>query len=119
MRLTLPYPPSVNKYWVRTKHGGQMLSAEARAYKLKVLCASPHPRQRFTCDVAVWLDVYRPRRIGDLDNIQKAIFDALKGIAYRDDSQVAEIHARRFDDKHNPRVEVRVEGKPAIEIEIK
>lgn len=32
--------------------------------------------------------------------------------AYFDDSQIVEIHARRFDDKANPRVEVRIEVVP-------
>jgi Holliday junction resolvase RusA-like endonuclease len=58
--------------------------------------------------VAVFLDVYRPRRRGDLDNILKATLDALNGIAYRDDDQVTEIHAQRYEDKALPRVEVSV-----------
>jgi len=61
-----------------------------------------------TGPVAVFLDVYRPRRRGDLDNILKATIDALNGIAYRDDDQVTEIHAQRYEDKRAPRVEVSV-----------
>ncbi len=30
------------------------------------------------------------------------------GICYKNDVQVVEIHARRFDDKHEPRVEITV-----------
>jgi crossover junction endodeoxyribonuclease RusA len=58
--------------------------------------------------VAVFLDVYRPRRRGDLDNILKATLDALNGIAYRDDDQVEQITAQRYEDKRAPRVEVSV-----------
>lgn len=50
--------------------------------------------------------VYRPQRRGDLDNTMKAILDSLSGLLYVDDKQVIEIHAKRFDDKKNPRVEI-------------
>jgi Holliday junction resolvase RusA-like endonuclease len=55
------------------------------------------------------VEVYRPRRSGDLDNTLKAIQDSLKGILWRDDSQIVEIRARRYESKENPRVEVMVE----------
>jgi Holliday junction resolvase RusA-like endonuclease len=55
------------------------------------------------------VDVYRPRRSGDLDNTLKAIQDSLKGILWKDDAQIVEIRARRYDSKENPRVEVLVE----------
>lgn len=58
--------------------------------------------------VIVRIRVYRKRRHGDLDNILKALLDALNGVAYRDDSQVVEIHAQRFDDPRAPRVEIMV-----------
>ena len=53
--------------------------------------------------------VYRARRAGDLDNSLKVLLDALNGIAFEDDSQVVEIHARREEDPANPRVEVQIE----------
>lgn len=31
------------------------------------------------------------------------------GIAYSDDGQIVELHAYRFDDKNNPRMEVEIE----------
>lgn len=34
-------------------------------------------------------------RIGDLDKLVRAVFDALTGIAYDDDSQVFDLHAER------------------------
>ncbi len=32
--------------------------------------------------------------------------NALKGICFADDKQIIEIHAFRFDDKTNPRIEI-------------
>jgi Holliday junction resolvase RusA-like endonuclease len=55
------------------------------------------------------LVVYRPRKAGDLSNRIKVLEDALNGIAWIDDKQIVEIHARREDDASNPRVEVRIE----------
>lgn len=33
MKITLPYPPSVNRYWTPNGRGGLTLSEEGRAYK--------------------------------------------------------------------------------------
>lgn len=112
MRLTLPLPPTANRYW--SYAGGRVrTSDEARAYKLNVkmraLQLSPRP-QPLEGEVWVFLTVYRKWRQGDLDNFQKVLLDALKGVAFNDDRQVVEIHARREDDPSNPRVEVRVEA---------
>jgi crossover junction endodeoxyribonuclease RusA len=108
MNITLPYPPSANRYW-RYNRGQIHRSAEADAYKTEIgwkckiarLSPSPNP-------VKIWLDVYRPAKRGDLDNLAKVILDGLQGHLYHNDSQVIELHMRRFDDKHNPRVEVRM-----------
>ena len=65
------------------------------------MCGSVDP---FPGDVAIRFRVFRARRAGDLDNYEKVLLDALKGILYDDDLAVVEIHAIRDDDKHNPRV---------------
>lgn len=111
MRLTLPYPPSANRYW-RTVRNVVLKSKDARDYQHRVRCVAldgieqPKPLQG---PVVVTVAIYRPQRSGDLDNRLKCLLDALKGIAFEDDSQVIEIHASRFDDKSNPRAEVTVE----------
>lgn len=45
---------------------------------------------------------------GDLDNRLKISQDALKGICFEDDRQIVELHAFRFDDKANPRIEIEI-----------
>ena len=110
--FTIPYPPTVNRYW-RVYNGQVVLSERAAAYKWDVKnegClqgAAWH-----TGNVSLTLEVYRPRAIGDLDNVFKAVCDALKGVAYDDDRQVVAIHAYRYDDRENPRVVVTVEDMP-------
>lgn len=107
-RLILPPPISANRYW-RKFRNRMVVSAEAQAYKREVsLIAAASGLDMLTGDVAIRLDVYREAKRGDLDNKLKVILDSLQGILYADDKQIVEIHARRFDDKHNPRVEVEI-----------
>lgn len=108
MRVTLPYPPSANRYW-RSFRGRVVKSSEARQYASAVgLMCRAAGLTGYAGDVAVTLRFYRPRRAGDLDNRIKVCLDSLQGHAFADDDQVTEIHAYRYDDKANPRVEVEV-----------
>ena len=40
---------------------------------------------------------YTSRNILDLDNLQKTVFDALKGVVYIDDSQIVRVTAERYN----------------------
>jgi crossover junction endodeoxyribonuclease RusA len=104
--LTLPFPPSLNHYLRRTPHGVYQ-TPEAVAYKEEAAyTARLAGVQPLEGEVVVVLDVYRPAKRGDLDNYAKLALDAMNRILWHDDSQIVEIHAHRFDDKHNPRVEI-------------
>jgi crossover junction endodeoxyribonuclease RusA len=108
VKLVLPFPPSTNRYW-RNWRGRQVVSAEAREYKEAVgWIVRKAMREPLTGDVAVTVEVYRPRKSRDLDNCLKIVFDALNGIAYNDDNQITEIYAFRYDDKANPRVNLTI-----------
>lgn len=107
-KLTLPYPPSANKYW-RMWKGRILVSAEARQYKLDIATLARIAGLRpLDVPVILSLDIYRPAKRGDLSNRIKILEDALQGVAYDDDSQIVEITARRFEDKKEPRVEVTI-----------
>jgi Holliday junction resolvase RusA-like endonuclease len=115
----LTYPPSANAYW-RSKtirKGNRFIplvhrSHEADDYRALVnkLGMINGWTARPECEVSVAVEVWRPRKIGDLDNTLKVMFDALKGRAFVDDNQVVEIYARRHDDKDNPRAVVKVQA---------
>jgi crossover junction endodeoxyribonuclease RusA len=109
IEITVPYPPSSNRYW-RVDRGTTHLTAAARRYKQDVaaLAHEAGVRAPIAGPVAVELHVYRPRRAGDLDNRIKLLLDSLQGAVLSNDSQVTEIHAYRHDDKARPRVEVTV-----------
>ena len=102
--LTLPVPPSANRYW-RNIRGRMVVSQEAQDYKqlVRLACAEIVPlRKEFP--VGISFTFYRARKSGDLDNRIKVVLDALNGVIYDDDDQVVEIHAKRADDKENPRI---------------
>jgi len=106
--LVLPYPPTVNHMYRRAR-GHLALTPEALAFRHAVrMIAMVQGVTPILGPVAVFLDAYRPRRRGDLDNILKATLDALNGAAYHDDQQVEQITAQRYEDKRAPRVEVSV-----------
>lgn len=105
MILELPMPPSANRYWRFVTNRGAIASKEARDYKLRVR-ALYSPRI-LAGRVAVRLDVYLCR--GDLDNRIKCVLDALKGVAYLDDRQVASLQAEEYEaSSKTQRVLVRV-----------
>lgn len=108
MKLTLPYPPTLNN--LKAVVRGRLITTKA-AREYADTCqklARLQGAKVLTGPVSVSVDVFRPRKAGDLDNTLKAAFDSLKGIAWEDDAQVVEIHARRMDDKHQPRIELRI-----------
>jgi len=112
-RLVLPTPPSVNRYWrVPKALGRPILSAEAREYRLRVqsIARGQGAFQPFTGPVAVSIVWTRERRSGDLDGRLKVVLDCLQGIAYDDDAQIVELHARRRD---------RDAGEPGLEIVVR
>ena len=108
IQLTLPLPPSANRYW-KQANGRIYVSAEARRYKEDVgwICAALGV-QPIEGAVSVSINVYRQQKRGDLDNFLKVLFDSLKGYCFSDDDQVLHISANRYDDKDNPRIEVMI-----------
>lgn len=107
--LILPIPPNLNSLYPTGHHGKRHLSDAGRRYhETAALIALSAGVRRLDGDVAANLSIYRPRKIGDLDGFFKVVFDAMTGIAYRDDRQISEIHAYRFDDKDNPRAELQI-----------
>lgn len=110
IRITLPVPPSANRYWRYVK-GRVLLSARAREYREAVSMAAMivmGRRDPIEGRVRVELDVYRDLR-GDLSNHEKQLLDALEGTVIADDKQVWELVMRRHLDRAEPRVEVLVE----------
>lgn len=113
IELELPYPPSVNHYWRRVG-ARTLISREGRAFRQSV-CSIVAANGISPMDgpLSVEVDVYPPdRRRRDLDNIQKALLDALAhGGAYHDDSQIARLIVERRDVVSGGKVHVRLDAR--------
>lgn len=108
--LTLPYPPSVNSMW-RTPRSGPlagrtMLSQEGRDYRLAVEMTIAAARTKgmdifFERQARLVVDIEAQmpdRRKRDLDNLPKAILDALTHAGvWSDDGQIDDLRIRRGD----------------------
>lgn len=79
LTLRLPWPPSVNHYYGRTKSGRVYLKEAGRLYRRKAaveLARLGWPR--LSGAVRVHLLLSAPdRRRRDIDNIRKAVYDAI------------------------------------------
>jgi len=93
MKLTLPFPPSVNTYWRNTRKG-VLISASGRSFRSNALADIMEQLRRLpepiTVNVAVSVILYPPdKRPRDLDNYLKAAFDSLTHAGvWVDDKQI-------------------------------
>lgn len=130
--LVLPYPVSANRYWrTRVVKGIAMtyVSTEAKDYKREVawLVKAAGIRQPINGRVAVSYVLYPKRPLDwskraskdplgwddtvaciDLDNAQKVLLDALKGVAFDDDKWVRRIEAIRAEPDGEARLVVTI-----------
>lgn len=97
--LTLPEPPSANRWW-RNVNGRMVTSRAAREYKEHVenQCLMrgirPIAAPQTVCVVIEW---NRKRKSGDLDKRLGVLLDALQGSCYDNDAQIVRIVAERRD----------------------
>ena len=90
LEIMLPYPPTVNHYWRMA--GRRMIVSDAgKAYRLSVMLLANFHRLRGafgSARVAVHLEITMPdRKRRDLDNLPKALLDALTAAGIWDDDQ--------------------------------
>lgn len=98
MKLVLPFPPCVNTYWRAPNKGPlagrHLISADGRRYQSAACTAIIDQLRRLpkpsSVPAAVEIILYPPdARRRDLDNYNKALFDALTHAGvWEDDSQV-------------------------------
>jgi crossover junction endodeoxyribonuclease RusA len=132
--LTLPYPPSSNRYWRTAVVCGRAQtypSDDAKAFKSEVraLALQAGVRKPIEGRIAIALQLYpqRPQdwvkrarrdpltwdddvRCIDLGNCEKVLSDALNGVAWVDDKQHRRILLERMEPDGEARVVVTIEA---------
>ena len=93
--LTVPVPPSANE-WHRHVGKRVLLSSVARKYLREINSRFQHltPMAGPLRLSIVW---YRARKAGDVDKRGAILLDALQGLAYENDSQIADYRIVRDD----------------------
>jgi len=110
MNITVPGIPVAKQSFRYAKHHGY-IDPRVTAWQQEVAATA---RLAFDKPYTGWLSVTlvfvmpNKRRV-DVDNLSKNVLDALKGIAYADDSQVLRLCASKRFDKDEPGVWVMVE----------
>jgi len=94
--VLLPWPPSINHYW-GARGRGRYLSPQSRRWHKEAWAVLKAQGVRYSGEVAVYVFAHPPdRRKRDLDNITKALLDALVGAGVlKDDHQVAVLYVER------------------------
>lgn len=115
-RFEVPGKPVPWQRVKRGRNGATYVPKETRAYEAKVgWCAKQAGVRPIVGPVRLEMQFYVPdNRARDGDNLQKAVMDGLKGIAYTDDSQVKQWGGSIGVDKENPRALVAIEPIPEI-----
>ena len=111
IEVTLPFPPSVNKYWGTAWNGRKYLMERGKKYKSDValiLLSNGFTSAKLTEKIKLHITTHAPdKRRRDLDNLLKAILDSMNKYVYEDDFQVCDLHIHRGHvDKFKPRIEV-------------
>lgn len=130
--LTLPYPLSANRYWRPVpigKHITIVPTKEAKQYRKDVahLCAAAGVIRPLTGRVSIEVQLYPHRPLDwqkrqrlhgeawddtvmciDVDNANKVLLDALKGVAIEDDKWVRRLLAERMEPDGEARVVVTI-----------
>ena len=112
--LKMQWPPSVNRYW-RSVNGRVLISKEGRTYRTNTMCTAleigwPKFGEK---RLAVSIQAFPPdRRRRDLDNILKAVLDALEAAGvYENDSQVDSLTITRMEPVKGGELLVRLEAR--------
>ena len=113
--FVVPGPPQPKQRARRGPNGRWYTPRATAAYEAAVGWAAREAGIRHPCTGPVRLGVnlwFPDRRRRDVDNVAKSVLDALNGVAWNDDSQVAELIVARDLDRDEPRAEITVESLP-------
>jgi crossover junction endodeoxyribonuclease RusA len=90
IQLELPYPPTINHYYGRTRTGQLFIKPKGTHFRDCVSYSTYKVKTFAKKRLSVEVIVYPPdKRIRDLDNITKALLDSLQNAGlFENDSQI-------------------------------
>ncbi len=95
MKIVLPYPPSVNAYWLQS---GKRRYISKRGVEFKKAVHEILGSIKGFGDQPVEVSIIlfpRDKRLLDIDNCCKAILDSMNGVMFDDDQQVWKLTVER------------------------
>lgn len=112
IKLKLPWPPTINHYYTRTRSGKIIKNTRAQLYgnSGQLIIKSQMPKKLTCANYRVDVFVYPPdARKRDLDNLLKGLLDVLQhaGI-YSDDYKVTKLYVERREVRALGELEVSV-----------
>ena len=112
--IRLPFPPSINSYWIPTvlnKGGGHRvfnrISSKGNTFRKIVIhdWKKAYPDRKATrARLSVHIDATMPdKRKRDLDNLLKPLLDAMEhALVFVNDAQIDQLRIDRLPGTHNP-----------------
>ncbi len=97
--IKLPWPPTINHYWGRRGNRSFILPRGIMFRKITALECIPYSKSElYDKKLSLFICAFPPdRRRRDLDNILKALEDALQHAeVYKDDFQINSIYIKRM-----------------------
>lgn len=86
-----------------TKEGRDL--KQSYQWQLKTQWKQPIRKESVKIEIEFFFSDKKRR---DIDNFHKILLDSMSGIVWKDDSQIEEMRVKKFIDKDNPRIEVKV-----------
>lgn len=101
IKLILPFPPSCNHYYGNRRNGQRYIKQSGKAFRGVVLyeVLAAKAANNISSPIKMRIDVYPPdKRRRDIDNINKALLDALENSGvYQDDSQIVRLTMTKYE----------------------
>ena len=112
VKLELSYPPSINHYYKRSANGGLHISSRGKEYRTETFWKVKQLGlgAGFGCLIAMEIHAYPPdNRKRDIDNINKALLDALQHAGlYTDDSLIVKLLSIKYAPVKDGKIVVKI-----------
>lgn len=112
IELIVPWPPTANHYYGQRPKGGRFIKPAGKAFRVEVKATAMESKacNYIAGPIHLEIDAFPPdNRKRDLDNINKALLDALEesGV-FKDDSQIIKLTSTKHQPIKGGKVVVRV-----------